>query len=151
MKNKVAKILGTKFAIMAILLSVFFVCCSGGDTLYAGNKKAKNHKKVQKIKTEKLKQQYENLKQDYHYTMENFVVLLQRLITVYDELDNRILELENKNQKYDQELFLVREVFNKKAQEDETFRVGFDLPFWDEPVYINGVRVERHPIGENPY
>lgn len=138
-----------KFAILTMVLSLCFVGYSGEPTLHAGAKKEKNHKKAKKNKITKLKTQYDNLKQDYHYTMENFVVLLQRLITVYDELDNRIQELENKNQKYDQELFLVREVFNKKAQEDETFRVGFDLPFWEEPVYINGIRVERHPIGEN--
>lgn len=139
-----------KFSLLTMILSLFFVCYSVDPTLYAGNKKEKNQKKSQKAKAAKLKKQHKELQEDYQYTMEHFVLLLQRLVTVYDELGDRMYEIENKSLIHDKELFLIKEIFEKKALEDDTFRLGFDVPFFEEPVYINKVYVERHKKEETP-
>lgn len=143
MKNKLKRSLNVNLVVLTMLLSIFFVSLGDISTLYAKNKK----QKAKIIKAKKLKKQYANLHEEYQLTMEEFLHVLKRLMIVYDDLHEKVSDLDKKCQKYEHELFLVREVFNKKAQEDETFRVGFDLPFMDETVYVDGIRVERHPIG----
>lgn len=150
MKNKFRKLLDVNVGMLTILLSVFLIFSCSEKPLVAANKKDKNHKKnVQRAK--KIQEDYAHLQNDYQYTLQNFVDLLNRLVTIYDELDTRIQELEKRYQGQEQELYQIKEVFNRKAEEDETFRLGIQTPFFEEPVYINGIHVERHKVPENPY
>lgn len=138
----------SKLLMLGMCLCAIFILSGKDGTLYAKEKKNKNNKNVKA--RQKLQHEYDDLQKDYQVTMENFVQLLQRLVTIYDELDQRILEVESKTEIHQDALFQIKDVFEKKSMEDETFRIGITLPFCEEPYYLKGVRVERHKQGDSP-